>query len=765
MKKGILWIGAAAIAAVALIACGGGDSGPNNRQELGGLYGELEHMTVLVNNDTTHPRGYAQEDARVEIERLRLFSDVWILPEGAVAEAARDEFYAALTEAHMVLTDVTLRAGAREHRDARNRLRDARDGVQNMPQATNAGTVVRGSLQAAIARALPLVGQITNITCADPNDCDPFSNDPDDMCDAHAFGFNPDWTDDSFRTDVWLSSVFMRGNVAPFDPFVEPAPAAGPATHFIARGTGGAPGGTMPDGPWIVNSRVAPTEIFTGAFSALAGAISIRDNRPAHVNEVLLQATVDGMAEHIGGLVRTLESLVISGSVPFVRIGFPAGADAPAGQGIGMQGVVTSRIRAMDHFPGANPSDIGTMAIPLVASHTRFIHYGDQFRRPQGMPAAANVTHAWRFVDANGTILAPQPTLTNGGIVLGGHQPAPAAGAPAAENAAIAVDVIVGSARDARYVRLFHGWTEVAVNAAGAQYNRFVPFQGDNWHSNVFEIDLNFDAPAVGVVHIAVDGRPTDGVIVGPPVDTAGQFATWTGTGNSRQVAFTGGEMGNVNTGDATIELNLVGLPAHFLPANTVWTFSGFLGFVHPGSGTGNPLEHDGVNTVTLTIPFITAPTQGGVINITASNTTGGQTLSATFSVTVVQRPAGFYVTHDQGANPVATIVRVDNTMTGGDVVTVEFEVERVGGFATNITWSTPGLTAAQRTALGISLTPLSTTAAGGDGTVTLSLGREADATANPPITEMATPAGTLITVRATAGGVARDFQFLVYEP
>jgi hypothetical protein len=593
--KRVFWIGAAAVAAAALIACGGGDGGggASQHQQLTSFYAEVQHITVLVENDQSHPRGFSPAEVEMEIERLSIFNDVFILPEGSENEAVRREFNDARFEAFGVMTDPVLSQlhGADEHYRARIRLQDAHAALREVEGIANPGRINRNALRLAIDRTVALLGEVGDIAEWDPFDIRDGELAPDaarvpDSVTAAPFEFYPDGSD-----------------------------------------------GT--DHLWPDTIRLVPTGALAGVEDRLDRAIEVRDNMPVHVQQIVTQSVVDGQAQLIGGLVSTLEGLSMPGSTPFVAIGFAAGAMdhlTPINEG-----VITTNVDVSRYFRGIVPSAHNTMDIPLVAGHTRFIWFG--MERPADAPAdfvldsdgivdgasVLDLVSAWRFVDAQGRILDDQPTIYREGIELvdWDHDSEPGGTARSAGldimnegDPAEAVGLRIGHARGTYQVRLFHGYIVRGTTNAGSGgiEEIFVPFQQTHYASNILTIDLG-GFPAVAQPGIILGtARDAAGLSVGSVPDllpnaaqglVPGASGTWGGVERARTITF------NNNGAPEAARIALEAIMPEDMPAGAIveWSIqnSRVLGVAGQVMGTAGAI--------------LAAPVQAGALQIIGTGT------------------------------------------------------------------------------------------------------------------------------------------------
>jgi hypothetical protein len=749
--KKLFWIGAAAIAAAAMVACGGGNDGPNARQQLGGLLGQLEHMTVLVTNDGAHPWGLTLSMVETEIVRLSIFDDVWILPEGREHEAARTEFNDARSDAREVWRDQNLRNGARELNDARRRLASARDAVVNAQgvnrPADRTGLLHRGGLQAAVARAEELLGDIT-----------------------------PGGT----GTNVG------GGAVLPFDLFSHPDLTANPP---VEMGPDNARLATGAD-DWTASQRIAPTGALNQPLATLVRAREVMNNAPQNINEVITQRTVDGAAYEARGVALQVQSLVMPGATPLVRIGFVAGTAAITIN----EGVITDRVNVGEQFLGQNPNNEFPLNVPLVGSNTRFIWAGNQgfpdshtgititpgATAPFNVPV--NMVSFWRFVDgATGQILDPQPTMDEDGIQLRDIVPAATTiglqvvntDATGAAAPAQAVHVSVGESRGTHFVRLFHGFTRSSSDPnTGLSIDEQIPLRGEQWASQVLELNLaGLGAPTEMLgMSIAVNmdpavntaATPNPNATLTPNVPaTAQPFGTWSPATAlaARTITFDGGPHGLSHLAaarNATIAL-IAQTPAGWDPTAITWTSTGgnYIGAFTATQGGANA-EH----TMAVSIPYVTAPMPGGTIMLTATTgpNDGPRQLTATFTITVVPRAAGFLIGFDAAApqTPAPLGVALHNA-TGSPFlqntytvpiagITIPLSAIRVGGFSATeaIVWT-------------IADSSMPATA---DAVVT---GAAPGNTASLVISANGRH-GDIVELQAAAGGITRTMRFMIQQ-
>jgi hypothetical protein len=515
--KRIFWIGAAAFAAAAMIACGGDSGGPNQHEQLSTLWGQLQHMTVLVTEDTSHPWGFTPVQVATEIERLSVFDDVWIMPAGAANEDIRTEFNDAVFHARATMTNPEFfgRRNAPELRDARTRLQQANAAVRGGGTPATPGHIDRSALRTAVANAREILG------------------------------FDP------------------LNQIEEFDVFVADLDDLTPRN---ARNSSNA------DGPWGNQLRIAPSGLVAGYVARVEWAEEVMINQSRDIGWQISPAAVAGAALEMQGVVMGLRSSVWSGGQAFVKIGFAAGVDPTFPSPVA--GVIRDRLRVADHFPGILPTPVRPFEFSLVAGNTRRIW--QEHIRPGDAPPDhdmdTDTISFWRFTYPDGVIMEEQPRLFVEGIELTWlgvdsagtvqTEAQAAAAGEAVENdpdqPAFAVNVRVGHARGTWHVRLFHGYEDRNWQQ-GDISKRMIPFQGEEWHSQPFEISFDGIAETALpqlLIGVEEEGDHPDADDDGLGV-VDGEYAAWSAPAPmNRTVTFTGDP--STGGGDAFISLSVI---------------------------------------------------------------------------------------------------------------------------------------------------------------------------------------------------------------
>jgi hypothetical protein len=337
-----------------------------------------------------------------EVERLRIFTDVFVLPEGQEYEDIRDQFVQQLAYAHAVLTSPG--SNNADYNRARRQLNDIRRVVEQRRIEGQDGdrSIDRSALHRAIFMAQSRVGFIDCRCCGFglAGDCECYPVFP-------PVG-NAAWF------EIFASYCFGFGSTVPFDPFPRwGRDDTGLGSEWIQWGgpAVGHPGHTSPaastvivaDGDWRTGTRWAPTVAFREVHDLLRDAIVVRDNLEHSAHQVWdpaaraqRQAAVNGMADALNGLVVRFDALSSPGASPFISIGYRA---ATFGSVVTPGAVVTSGITRR---LVATTQAIEMAPIQLHVSNTRFV-YGSQFRPPR-MPATPTPTDdpfiEWRVVSS-----------------------------------------------------------------------------------------------------------------------------------------------------------------------------------------------------------------------------------------------------------------------------------------------------------------------------------------------------------------------------